>query len=147
MGTGHRQNELGFFRGKITRNILLFISVLAAMTPPGPLAATIVAYMGNSITAGDRLPHQSARRYPSVLARMLADSFAVEAIAAGGLCAQRSADKPLWNFPPFENYFHSSPTSRCWRSGPTIQNPAIGKTRKHSSPITLRSSGYPFVWI
>lgn len=68
-----------------------------------------VVCVGNSITAGDWLADRGNERYPAVLQRLLGEGWEVKVIAKGGLCVQREAEQPMWDYGPFADYFTWEP--------------------------------------
>lgn len=94
--------------GMLPGGVMVCLLWLGCTISHGEPDKTVIC-VGNSITAGDWLADRTNERYPAVLQRLLGDEWEVKVIAKGGLCVQREAEEPMWDYGPFASYFTAEP--------------------------------------
>lgn len=86
-------------------NFSLAILVLQSCTSN----PTVIACVGDSITAGAKHKNQSATAYPKVMGDLLGDDYSVVNLGRSGATALKAGNLPYWNCKEFSNVFAVKP--------------------------------------
>lgn len=88
---------------------LLTLSFVSFAQETKSIAQTKVACIGNSITFGSGIEDRAKDSYPSVLGRLLGDTYEVKNFGLSGRTMLRKGNRPYWNEPTFQEALTYNP--------------------------------------
>ena len=97
-------------------------------TPPVPVPArgpVRIACVGDSITFGSGLANRPLESYPSVLGRLLGDTYFVSNFGVSGATMLRRGDKPYWQEERFRAVRDFNPSIVLLKLGTNDSKPQI----------------------
>ncbi len=97
---------------KLSKMFFLFFFTLSFVSfaqEAKQITSTKVACIGNSITFGSGIEDKVKDSYPSVLGRLLGDTYEVKNFGLSGRTMLRKGNRPYWNEPTFQEALTYNP--------------------------------------